>query len=146
MWNTPFDALVYGINPQEQVLDDHTIARWDEFQFYLTPAVVEGSLLNPLQALALAVMDGQTLCNLENDDLFRLTGLDRDFMLVGDTLDDLTDDEILRALGRMALGMLAAWRNQVREHLLDGVHEGMEALPSAACDFFARRALRQMAG
>lgn len=139
-----FEALMSTIDTSARKLPRSLAERVDSFQFALHPNFLNSSMLNPLQAIALATVDETTGCSPDKRQLSRITGLaDANFMGEDSDLNHLTDEQVLTALGRLTLAMLAAWRNQIREHLMDHGHDGYENAVAAPEDFLMLRADRR---
>lgn len=140
-----FDATLHalGLNLNGRTFDDETAARLEAWRPAVAGSWLAGSRANPLTLLQMLVLDGGRGESLSDDEFEAVTGLPARYAYDGARLDDLPADEALIAVGRLALCVLASWRNQVREDVLDqaGLQTQHEDAASAA-DVFAARLAR----
>ena len=131
-----FDALVSALdlNANGRTFDDETAARLEAWRPAVAGSWLAGSQANPLAAMQAWVIDEGRGESLDDDEFERITGLDSRFACHGVSLAGLDADEVLQAVGRLALCVLAAWRNQIREDVLDqaGLQTEHEDAASAA--------------
>ena len=129
-----FDALVSALdlNLNGRTFDDETAARLEAWQPAVAGSWLAGSQRNPLALLQMLVLDGARGESLSDDEFEAVTGLPASYAYDGARLDGLQADEVLQAVGRLALCVLAAWRNQVRADVLDPA--GLATEHEAAAD------------
>lgn len=136
-----FDALVSALDLSAHVetFDPETAERLEAWRPAIAGSWLAGSQANPLALLQMLVIDDGRGESLDDAEFERITGLDSRFACHGVSLAGLDPDEVLQAVGRLALCVLASWRNQIREDVLDpaGLETEHEGAASAADVFVA---------
>lgn len=109
-------------------------ARWDQFNVTMDQVTLAAAVANPADALRLLVSvsdeDG-----LEGNQAAELCEVSRDAFFAH-AAPTLSAADWERALARLALSMLASWRNEWRRQQGRPVEE-MEDVTQAPADFFA---------
>jgi len=139
-----FDAILNALNlrANAQPFDPETAERLEAWRPSAAGSWLAGSQANPLTLLQMLVLDEGRGESLSDDEFEAVTGLPARYAYDGARLDGLPADEVLIAIGRLTLCVLAAWRNQIREDVLDpaGLETDHEDAASAADAFVAAMA------
>lgn len=109
-------------------------ARWDQFNVSMDQSTLAAAVANPADALRLLVWVSED-DGLEGDRAAELCEVPRDAFF-SHAAPTLSAADWERALARLALSMLASWRNEWRRQQGRPVEE-MEDVTQAPADFFA---------
>lgn len=148
---TTFDALLKSLNPMSNMkchlLNVPLANELERLNIWFNAFLLEGSSDNPLWVLKDLIADPVRDDPIYPDEFESVTGLEAKYMY-SPTVDDLPEDEVFRAAGKLFICYLAAGRNQVREVIRDRLPYACdvpEGATQAVEAWRARRAARATA-